>query len=278
MFRYFNTRDRSSVARAAYLYGSTLQETGAGPFTLPTDTNDIFPQWWAYVGTDPVVLTLAAIPTFGIGVREWLLAVRNNGTGGATVDVMDDATATLLVSLAEDEAALIGWDSALLRWQLIGTWSVAASSTFVNPMANNTYLSGEDTGATPRVLLGVTASDRAVLGDGVLPVDALQIVEQLPVVAVASADILATYADRVIAITMVAATPRTVTLPAVTAADVGRTITICNVGTVSPSPITVAATGTDVIFGVTSVAAASGSRTYIAVIAQGTGVAGWVSG
>ena len=81
--RYVNPRTRDANG-AAYLYGSSLQNTGAGPFTIAAPSSPgPFPQWWAYVGAVAVVLNLPDLSAFG-GTRAYLFAIRNNGSAAAT--------------------------------------------------------------------------------------------------------------------------------------------------------------------------------------------------
>lgn len=119
--RYVNPRGRSGGSQAAYFYGSSLQNTGAGPFTITAPSSPgPYPQWWRYVGTNAVVLTLPALGSFA-PTRAYLFAVHNDGSCGASVQV-EDAAASVIVTVAIGETVLIGWDSALLVYDVVGTW------------------------------------------------------------------------------------------------------------------------------------------------------------
>lgn len=122
--RYSNPRTRPTLG-GAYLYGSALQESGVGPFTLTSSSAGPYPQWWRYIGTDPVTLTLPDLSTYTN--RAFLYALQNSGSGGASVAVEDDA-GNPIVTIAVGESVLIGWDEALLTYDVIGTWSAGGGS------------------------------------------------------------------------------------------------------------------------------------------------------
>ena len=116
--RYVNPRTRDANG-AAYLYGSSLQNTGAGPFTIAAPSSPgPFPQWWAYVGAVAVVLNLPDLSAFG-GTRAYLFAIRNNGSAAASIEVRNP-DASVVATVPIGEAVLVGWDTALLQYELIG--------------------------------------------------------------------------------------------------------------------------------------------------------------
>lgn len=170
MFEY-RSIGRPETLPPVVQFEEVLRVQGAGPFTLTGPT----PQVIEYVGSEAGAVTVE-LPVFPAGAgwdtTGYLFVVINNGTGGGTVDVTSDGgTAPVQdgTGIAVGEARWYLWDGATPEYLCVATSGSGGGGSFVNPMANATYLQGEKTDTTPQNLVGVNSSDQAEIGSDQLP-------------------------------------------------------------------------------------------------------------